>query len=288
MSFDETKNNLDISYMPYLNPDSYKDYIDFSNDQDMNRIDGAGSGSNLNQMNNNYQQAANTNNQPGEDYTEMPNYSQQTQGNYYQGFNQNMVNPNTRPQNAQNMPNSNANSYFANFANTGGNQNQTGTNQQSVNPNMYPGINFMGSDVIIMIPGVIRGTMQGLPVVIPQSMDFGGGMTPYGANMGGSNMGGSSNMSTSANGWMNNPTSNNTGSKMNNPMNSNMNKLPSGSSTGSTANSSKYGINFGTYSNSSVSTPNMSSTPSSSGTPRYVSNVDPAQINQEELDEEEM
>jgi hypothetical protein len=48
------------------------------------------------------------------------------------------------------------------------------------------------------------------------------------------------------------------------------------------------GINFGTYSNSSVSTPNMSGTPSSAGTPRYVSNVDSAQINQEELDEEEM
>ena len=206
MNFDKN-NDFDTSYMPYLNHDLYKDYVNVNENANMQRVNGQNTNSSLNQMANNYNQPNNLNNQAMNQFMDTPNFNQQmpNQGmnqGFSQGFNANMGN--------QNTPSSQ--------------QMQSGIRpNMSSGPNVFPGLNFMGSDVIIMIPGVIRGTMNGLPVVVPQNMNFGTGgvgITPY---QGGANQAASTSVNPRPNPFMNSPMGQSTNPRPNNqPMNNPM------------------------------------------------------------------
>ncbi|MCE0710875.1 hypothetical protein LWE82_01180 [Clostridioides difficile] len=158
------KKDLDTSYMPYLDPANYADYItneeipqgELRNDpQISNGYTKVPNNQNINNLYpnniNNYPKSSNSPNN-------LPN-TNNTSGN---------MNYNTSATN--NMPN-NMNS------NMGYNMNNTmGIPNFSCNQNMPP-------NVLMMIPGVIcHNTMQGMPVVMPSTMPPNIYPTPYGSS----------------------------------------------------------------------------------------------------------
>ncbi len=204
------KKDLDNSYMPYLDPANYADYItneeipqdELRNDpQISNGYTKIPNNQNVNNIYpnsaNNYPKSSNSpNNLPNTNNTSgNMNYNTSASNNMPNNMNYNASNnmgmPNNMSGNMNNnmgMPNNmsgNMNNNMGMPNNMSGNMN----NNMGWNMNNNMGIpNFscnqnMPPNVLMMIPGVIcHNTMQGMPVVMPSTMPPSIFPTPYGSS----------------------------------------------------------------------------------------------------------